>query len=129
MSEPDQNATDGDEPTDRDEHGATTEPAGDRRSPRAPESDDESTAAQLVRYLNYAVLGGLIFVALVAVVQFYWAVTRTINTFVTDEYRAPVLAAFNLVVLLVAALGISIQVSRLRRSDGEDERDRDAERA
>jgi hypothetical protein len=78
----------------------------------------ESTAAQLKRYLNYAVLAGLILVALVSVIQLYSAVTRTINTFVVPEYRAPFLAAFNLFVLLVAALGISIQLARLQRSEG-----------
>jgi hypothetical protein len=126
MSETERDTTDGDEPTDRDDRDAATESARDgprtRQSGPGSGSDDESTAAQLVRYLNYAVLGGLIFVAVVAVVQFYWAVTRTINTFVTDEYRAPVLAAFNLVVLLVAALGISLQLSRLRRSESGTER-------
>lgn len=85
----------------------------ERRDPPAATSD-QSTAETLKRYLNYAVLAGLILVALVSVFQLYSAVTRTINTFVTPEYRAPFLAAFNLAVLLVAALGVSLQLKRLQ---------------
>lgn len=97
---------------DTDDGGTDARPT-DRQEWPDP-SDDESTAAQLRRYLNYAVLAGLILVALVSVFQLYSAVTRTINTFVAPEYRAPFLAAFNLFVLLVAALGVSLQLKRLQ---------------
>lgn len=84
------------------------------RPERPAATSDRTTAETLKRYLNYAVLAGLILVALVSVFQLYSAVTRTINTFVTPEYRAPFLAAFNLAVLLVAALGVSLQLKRLQ---------------
>lgn len=101
---------------DSDRDGTDTEPNDEARkkAPAAAAEDDRSTAETLKRYLNYAVLAGLILVALVSVFQLYSAVTRTINTFVTPEYRAPFLAAFNLVVLLVAALGVSLQLKRLQ---------------
>jgi hypothetical protein len=110
------NDTDTDAPTD----GGTDAEQPDRRERSDPPDADgggESTADRLRRYLNYAVLAGLMLIALVAVFRLYGAVTRTINTFVTPEYRAPFLAAFNLVVLLVAALGISLQLKRLRESE------------
>ncbi|SFG50989.1 hypothetical protein SAMN04488063_2265 [Halopelagius inordinatus] len=99
---------------DSDRDGTDTQPNGNAREKAAAAEDDRSTAETLKRYLNYAVLAGLILVALVSVFQLYSAVTRTIHTFVTPEYRAPFLAAFNLVVLLVAALGVSLQLKRLQ---------------
>lgn len=98
---------------DPDDGGTDARPT-DRQEWPDPSEGGESTAEQLRRYLNYAVLAGLILVALVSVFQLYSAVTRTIDTFVTPEYRAPFLAAFNLAVLLVAALGVSLQLKRLQ---------------
>ncbi|SFR53787.1 hypothetical protein [Halogeometricum limi] len=72
-----------------------------------------STVQRLTTALNYAVLGGLLLLAAVSAVQLYAAIGRTVTTFVVPEYRAPVMAAFNLAVLLVAALGISLQLRRL----------------
>lgn len=100
---------------DPDHDGIDTEP-NDRtgRPDSASAASDRTTAETLKRYLNYAVLAGLILVALVSVFQLYSSVTQTIHTFVTPEYRAPFLAAFNLAVLLVAALGVSLQLKRLQ---------------
>lgn len=80
-------------------------------------SDGSDTVDRLRTVLNYAVLAGLLLLAVLSAVQLYWAISRTISTFVVYEYRAPVQAAFNLVVLLVAALGISVQLRRLTGSD------------
>jgi hypothetical protein len=80
-------------------------------------SDGSETVDRLRTVLNYAVLAGLLLLAVLSAVQLYWAISRTISTFVVSEYRAPVQAAFNLVVLLVAALGISVQLRRLTGSD------------
>jgi hypothetical protein len=80
-------------------------------------SDGSETVDRLRTVLNYAVLAGLLLLAVLSAVQLYWAISRTISTFVVYEYRAPVQAAFNLVVLLVAALGISVQLRRLTGSD------------
>ncbi|MFC7136553.1 hypothetical protein [Halobaculum litoreum] len=65
------------------------------------------------RYVNYVLLAALLLLALVAGVQFYTAVSRTITRWVTDDYRSLVTAAFNLAVLLVAAAGVSRQIRRL----------------
>ncbi|RDI72427.1 hypothetical protein [Halopelagius longus] len=106
--------TDANPDPDPDDGGTDARQTDRQEWPDPSRGGGESTAEQLKRYLNYAVLAGLILVALVSVFQLYSAVTRTINTFVTPEYRAPFLAAFNLVVLLIAALGVSLQLKRLQ---------------
>ncbi|MFC7071270.1 hypothetical protein [Halobaculum lipolyticum] len=84
----------------------------------APGPDEVSTTTDddsrdLARYVNYVALAALVVLALVAGVQFYTAVSRTIGRWVADDYRSIVYAAFNLAVLLIAAAGISWQVRRL----------------
>jgi uncharacterized membrane protein YqjE len=58
-------------------------------------------------------LGLFALLAVVAVIQLYVSVTATINTFIAHEYRPLFRAAFNLVVLLVAGIGISWTVRQL----------------
>ncbi|MDS0299603.1 hypothetical protein NDI76_12705 [Halogeometricum sp. S1BR25-6] len=95
---------------------STTETGAPTREP----SDDEGSAVDRLRTtLNYAVLGGLLLLAAISAVQLYLAVGRTISTFVVYEYRAPLMVAFNLAVLLLAALGISLQLRRLSGSEEE----------
>jgi hypothetical protein len=85
-----------------------------------PESSDgESTTATRVRRgLDYALLGGLVLLGVFAAIQFYLAADRTINVWVTREYRPPFKMVFNLVVLLVVGIGVSRQVRRLTGSNG-----------
>lgn len=64
-------------------------------------------------YLGYALLAGLSLLALVAALQFYVNASAAIDQWVADEYRSLFQAAFNLVVLLVAAAGIAWQAGRL----------------
>ena len=82
-------------------------------STRNPNGDGWRSVDRLRTTLNYAVLGGLLLLAAISAVQLYLAVGRTITTFVVYEYRAPLMVAFNLAVLLLAALGISLQLRRL----------------
>lgn len=97
----------------------STTPEADEPT-REPSADDEGTVERLTAALNYAVLAGLLLLAAISAVQLYLAVGRTISTFVVPEYRAPLMVAFNLAVLLSAALGISLQLRRLSGS-GENE--------
>ncbi|CQR53444.1 hypothetical protein [Haloferax massiliensis] len=87
------------------------------REPTDPADDEESEnrefAERMRRYLDYAVLAGLLLLALIAALQFYLNASQTITTWVNPEYRAPFQAAFNLVLLLGAALGVSVQLRRL----------------
>ncbi|ELZ81326.1 hypothetical protein DEQ92_09875 [Haloferax sp. Atlit-6N] len=77
------------------------------------ESENREFAERMRRYLDYAVLAGLLLLALIAALQFYLNASQTITTWVNPEYRAPFQAAFNLVLLLGAALGVSVQLRRL----------------
>ncbi|KAB1187884.1 MULTISPECIES: hypothetical protein [Haloferax] len=93
-----------------------------QRTQTVPDPDDDPTerenrefAARLRRYLDYAVLVGLLLLALIAALQFYLNASQTISTWVNPEFRAPFQAAFNLVLLLGAAFGISIQLRRLTK--------------
>ncbi|UPW00824.1 hypothetical protein M0R88_01665 [Halorussus gelatinilyticus] len=74
---------------------------------------EASSDFQIRRNLYRAALGLFVLLAVVAVVQLYASVNATIATFVADEYRPLFRAAFNLVVLLVSGLGISLTVREL----------------
>jgi hypothetical protein len=87
------------------------------------ESGSGDTAARVRRGLDYALLGGLVLLGLVAAIQFYFAADRTINVWVTREYRPPFKMLFNLVVLLVVGIGLSRQVRRLTDGDDADSAD------
>jgi len=90
----------------------------DARAGDAPAGDgDGGRSRDIVRYVNYLVLVALVVLALVAGIQFYGAVSRTINQWVTAEYRSLFHGAFNLAVLLIAAAGISRQVRRVTSSN------------
>ncbi|GAB3312734.1 hypothetical protein EI982_16670 [Haloplanus rallus] len=88
-----------------------TDPSTD--TDETSESDDEDTGARVRRYANYAILVVLGLLAFVAVVRLYLSVSNAIGTWVTREYRSLFQAAFNLVVLLAAGVGISYQLRRL----------------
>jgi hypothetical protein len=72
---------------------------------------DESR--DLVTYARYALLAGLTLLALVATFRFYFAVSSAIDIWVAREFRPLFQAAFNLVVLLLAAVGISWEVRKV----------------
>jgi hypothetical protein len=80
-------------------------------------ADERTTTTRVRRGLDYALLGGLALLGLVAAIQFYLAADQTINVWVTREYRPPFKMVFNLVVLLVVGIGLSRQVRRLSGSD------------
>jgi uncharacterized membrane protein len=82
----------------------------------ASETTDEATTdgrGRARQYANYAVLLILGVLAFVAVIQLYLSASNVIRTWIEPEYRSLFQAAFNLVVLLVAGLGISYQLRRL----------------
>ena len=82
----------------------------------ASENTEETTTndrGRVRQYANYAVLLVLGLLAFVAVIQLYLSVSNVIRTWIEPEYRSLFQAAFNLVVLLAAGLGISYQLRRL----------------
>lgn len=98
------------QPTSQPESSSTT----DGRSQPSDQRD-------VGRYVSYALLAGLSLLALIAALQFYVNASSALNQWIADEYRSLFQAAFNLVVLLVAAAGITWQVRRLRTSDTQTE--------
>jgi len=76
------------------------------------ESDDDSGPTIAV-YAQWAVFAILTLVALIATLQFYFSASSAIDTFVTERYRPLFRAAFNLAVVLVCGLGLSVLVRRL----------------
>jgi uncharacterized membrane protein len=83
------------------------------QSERTESEADSDTTARVRRYANYAVLLVLGLLAFVAVIRLYLSVSNVITTWITSEYRSLFQAAFNLVVLLAAGVGISYQLRRL----------------
>ncbi|WP_135852991.1 hypothetical protein [Halorussus salinus] len=78
------------------------------------ETSEASTDDFRIRTNLYrAALGLFVLLAVVAVVQLYASVNASIATFVAEEYRPLFRAAFNLVVLLVSGIGISLTVREL----------------
>lgn len=81
--------------------------------PDDPSDDASDDPSDLVRYARYALLGGLTLLALVATLRFYFAASNAIDIWVAREYRPLFQAAFNLVVLLLAAVGISWEIRKV----------------
>lgn len=84
----------------------------------AAEPSDDGTslfdADGVTEYLQWGLLALLVVFALVAAVSLYGNVGRIIQVWVAEDYRPIFNAAFNLVVLLVAAAGIGTVLRRLR---------------
>ncbi|WP_435155269.1 DUF7490 domain-containing protein [Haladaptatus sp. DFWS20] len=64
-------------------------------------------------YLYRGALVLLVFLAIIALFQFYMSVLAVIRTFVADQYRPLFNAAFNLAVLLATGIGISYVVRKI----------------
>lgn len=94
------------------EHDVEPEPMADQIQPEDDQARDED-GRDVERYVRYVLLAGFTLLALVALLRFYFAASGAIDTWVTDEYRSLFQAAFNLVVLLAAGIGISWQVRQL----------------
>lgn len=104
----DDTTTDDESTTDIDLPGAT-DGAG-----TAPGADGGSLSGRsIVEYLQWALFGILVLVLLLSTLQFYNAATSTINTFVAPRYRPPFRMAFNLAMVLVSGLGLSLLVRKL----------------
>jgi len=68
---------------------------------------------QMVEYAQWAAFGMLVFVAFVATVRFYFAASASVETFVTRRYQPLFMMGFNLVVLLLSGIGLSVLLRRL----------------
>lgn len=117
--------------TDRPEASTDAEPTDDDRDPATPDPepatgddwDDPDPGASTVlpgsgdstvsKAAYWALLVGTGFTALFAFVGFYTQVQRAIRLWVAPKYQPIVLAAFSLVVFLVALIGASLSVRSL----------------
>jgi len=88
---------------------STQESESEQTEPTA----ETSTGNDVRRYANYAILLVLGLLAFVAVIRLYFSVSNVITTWITNEYRSLFQAAFNLIVVLAAGVGISYQLRRL----------------
>jgi len=79
-----------------------------------PANESEGAGKSTIRrYVDYAILGGLLVLAFVAVIQFYLATGSAINTWINPEYRSLFRALFNLAVLLAVGAGVAYQLRRM----------------
>ena len=92
----------------------TTDRTEQHEERHATDTDAGPGDRDIATLLNRIALAALVLLALVAALQFYLAVSATIDRWVVREYRSLFRAAFNLALLLLAGYGISVQVRRLR---------------
>ena len=74
---------------------------------------DESNFRRVRRYVQYATLGALVLLGVIALIQFYFSASNAITTWIEPEYRNVFRMAFNLAVLLLVGAGISWQLRRM----------------
>lgn len=117
-SSPDDRPSDGDSTA----NGRANDPGNDRPNDRAgdaayrgetapgnPRSGDRS----LREYVQWSLLAILLLLTLIATIRLYFSASAAVDRFVTRQYRPLFQAAFNLVVLLAAGVGLSVLVRRL----------------
>jgi hypothetical protein len=97
----------------RDDEATVERPPEDEAGDMGAEPQDADDSRDLVTYARYALLAGLTLLALVATFRFYFAVSSAIDLWVAREFRPLFQAAFNLVMLLLAAVGISWEVRKV----------------
>ena len=111
------------EPTEGDESTGSSHAESNAEEPttgdpvaegEVPAGGEESSGGRDARdYLLKGALALLALLALIATVRFYLSASTAIDVWVAHEYRALFQAAFNLVVLLVSAIGVSFVVREL----------------
>lgn len=109
--------TDPDERTERAEPvgqaGDSRDAAGQTDGTRSDGDDPADDVEKIRQYLLKGALGVLALLGIVATVQFYTSATAAINVLVSEEFQPIFQAAFNLVVLIGAGLGIAQVVREL----------------
>lgn len=80
--------------------------------------DDEDRTSSVRTYVYWVVLAGLVFFGGLMVLLVYSDVRSLIGIFIAPEYQLVIQTAFHVVVLLSAAIGVSLVVRRLERLPG-----------
>lgn len=105
-------------PADSSGTAATDADGGDAGQPGEAAVAAESTdgpavsGSKLVAFAEYAAFGILCLLALVATFRFYFAAAEAIRLWFSPDFVPVFQAAFNLVVLIAAAVGVSVLVRR-----------------
>ncbi|MFB6162065.1 MAG: hypothetical protein ABEJ86_01300 [Halococcoides sp.] len=101
--------------TDQPTSGAGNQPTtggSDRSADASGGSGSDPGRQRVLRYLEYAALLGLAFLALIAVIGAYVSATTAIDLWVSGRFKSIFQTAFNLVVLGLVGIGISTIVRR-----------------
>lgn len=92
--------------------GDTPDDAVERAETTRQEDEDGRDYRDIISYLEWGAMAGLGLVALIAVFRFYFAASRAISVWISPDFEPVFQAAFNLVVLLLAATGIVVFARR-----------------
>lgn len=82
-----------------------------------PTDAQSDRVADVILYLHWGALAGFSLLAVLATLQFYASGSRAIEIWISAEYQPLFEAVFNLAILLVSGIGISIVVRRLTETD------------
>ncbi|WP_226039290.1 hypothetical protein [Natrinema sp. DC36] len=91
----------------------------DRQTDASPTAGAATTTGldpgsdRIIRYLAWGALGICSLLAVFALIQFYGSVTETIELWVDPKYQPLIRAAFNLAVLLLSLIGVSLLAREL----------------
>lgn len=93
--------------------GADDDSAAGTDETTAESRDTDENGRTLVDYVEWAAFAILCLLALVATFRFYFAASEAIRVWFSADFVPVFQALFNLVILVAAALGISILVRRI----------------
>jgi hypothetical protein len=102
-----------DDPTPTTDNASDADEQASQSVETAATPDQTDTRQQMVRYSQWAAFAFLVLIALIATVRLYFAVSSSIDTFVTYRYRPLFMTGFNLAVLLGCGIGLSVLVRRM----------------
>lgn len=74
---------------------------------------DRDSRDRIVTALQYGALAVLLLLALVSLFRFYFAASNAISIWISNDFVPIFQAVFNLVVLVLAVLGLSVLVRRI----------------
>ena len=92
----------------------------DTETPDPTVAQPADTSRDVYTYLHWAALAGLALLAAAATLQLYASASRAIRIWVAPDFQPVFVGAFNLVVLLIAGIGISLVLKRLNAGGDEE---------
>jgi hypothetical protein len=102
-----------DEPATDDETDSQGDAAASDESTEHLGATDRDSRERIVTALQYGALAVLLLLALVSLFRFYFAASNAISIWISNDFVPIFQAVFNLVVLVLAVLGLSVLVRRI----------------